>query len=234
MGAVNTTYTFATTDVITSTRMNNIIDQTTMTSDAILGTTLEVASGKLKIRSQGITSNEMASNSVTTSAIANGAVTQAKTSNCLVPTGAVMAFAMNVTPTGWMVCNGTLHSRTTYAALFEAIGTLYGAGDGSTTFALPDLRGYFVRGFGGASGDFGVQQDDAFENFTGTIQIDAFILPTGAFNTDSTTRGEFINTTGVPGPTGSAVKVELDPSTVARTSTETRPKNIPMRYCIKI
>ena len=77
MGAVNTTYTFATTDVVTSTRMNNIIDQTTMTSDAILGTTLEVASGKLKIRSQGITSNELSSGSVTSNAIANGTIVNA-------------------------------------------------------------------------------------------------------------------------------------------------------------
>jgi hypothetical protein len=75
MGAVNTTYTFTANDTITSTKMNNIIDQTTMTSDAIFGTTLEVASGKLKVRSQGITSNELAADSVTSAKIANGAVT---------------------------------------------------------------------------------------------------------------------------------------------------------------
>ena len=69
MGAVNTTYTFTATDAITSTKMNNIIDETTITNDAIFGTTLEVADGKLKIRSQGITSNELASQSVTQSAI---------------------------------------------------------------------------------------------------------------------------------------------------------------------
>ena len=78
MGAVDTTYTFTATDTITSTKMNNIIDQTTITGDAILGTTLEVASGKLKIRSQGITSNEMAANSITSTQIVGGAVTTAK------------------------------------------------------------------------------------------------------------------------------------------------------------
>jgi hypothetical protein len=78
MGAVDTTYTFTATDTITSAKMNNIIDQTTMTSSAIIGTTLEVASGQLKVRSQGITSNEMGTSSVTTDAIANGAVTPAK------------------------------------------------------------------------------------------------------------------------------------------------------------
>jgi hypothetical protein len=80
MGAVDTTYTFTATDTITSAKMNNIIDQTTITTDAIIGTTLDVASGKLKIRSSGITSNEMGSSSVTTSAIADGAVTPAKLS----------------------------------------------------------------------------------------------------------------------------------------------------------
>lgn len=80
MGAVNTTYTFAATDTITSTKMNNIIDETTMTGDAILGTTLEVASGKLKVRSQGITSNELASNAVTSTQITDGAVTSGKLS----------------------------------------------------------------------------------------------------------------------------------------------------------
>jgi hypothetical protein len=81
MGAVNTTYTFTATDTITSTKMNNIIDETTMTSDAIIGTTLEVASGKLKIRSAGITSNEIGANSVTTTTIVDGAITPAKLSN---------------------------------------------------------------------------------------------------------------------------------------------------------
>ena len=66
MGAVNTTYTFTATDTITSAKMNNIIDETTITADAISGTTLEVTgTGKLKIRSQGITSNELAAGAVT-------------------------------------------------------------------------------------------------------------------------------------------------------------------------
>ena len=72
MGVVNTTYTFSATDTITSAKMNNIIDQTTITGDAITGTTLEVTgTGKLKIRQQGITSNELATNSVTTTQIAS-------------------------------------------------------------------------------------------------------------------------------------------------------------------
>lgn len=62
-----------------------------------------------------------------------------------VPTGVVATFAMNSAPTGWLKANGAAISRTTYATLFAAIGTTFGVGDGSTTFNLPDLRGYFSR-----------------------------------------------------------------------------------------
>ena len=62
------------------------------------------------------------------------------------PAGAVLHFAMAVAPSGWKVCNGQAVSRVTYAALFATLDTLYGAGDGSTTFNLPDLRGEFIRG----------------------------------------------------------------------------------------
>jgi microcystin-dependent protein len=64
-----------------------------------------------------------------------------------VPAGAINYFAMSTAPTGYLKANGAAVSRTTYAALFSAIGTTYGAGDGSTTFTLPDLRGEFVRGW---------------------------------------------------------------------------------------
>jgi microcystin-dependent protein len=62
-----------------------------------------------------------------------------------VPTGAVMDFAMATAPTGWLACDGQAISRTTYAALFTAIGTTWGVGDGSTTFNVPPLQSYFRR-----------------------------------------------------------------------------------------
>lgn len=62
------------------------------------------------------------------------------------PSGAVMAYAGITEPTGWLFARGQAVSRATYADLFAAIGTTYGAGDGSTTFALPDLRGHVVAG----------------------------------------------------------------------------------------
>ena len=63
-----------------------------------------------------------------------------------IPPGAIMAFATNSTPKGWLLCNGTAVSRTDYAELFAAIGTTYGSGNGSTTFNLPNLQGKMPLG----------------------------------------------------------------------------------------
>lgn len=63
------------------------------------------------------------------------------------PPGTVIYFAGLVPPNGFLKCNGAQVSRATYAGIFAAIGTTYGAGNGSTTFNLPDLRGEFIRGY---------------------------------------------------------------------------------------
>ena len=60
--------------------------------------------------------------------------------------GAVVAFAGSTTPDGWLLCDGSAVSRTTYAALYAVIGTTYGSGDGSTTFNLPNLTDKFIQG----------------------------------------------------------------------------------------
>jgi len=65
--------------------------------------------------------------------------------------GSLKAFAM-APPTGWLDCNGAAVSRTTYANLFTAIGTVWGVGDGSTTFNLPDFRGRTIIGVGTGTG----------------------------------------------------------------------------------
>jgi microcystin-dependent protein len=67
------------------------------------------------------------------------------------PSGSIAAFAGSTAPNGWLLCDGTAISRTTYADLFTAIGTQYGGGDGSTTFNLPDLRGRVPVGKGSNS-----------------------------------------------------------------------------------
>ena len=66
------------------------------------------------------------------------------------PAGIIEIYAGATAPAGYLECDGSAVSRTTYAALYAAIGTTYGAGDGSTTFALPDLRRRVVVGVGGA------------------------------------------------------------------------------------
>lgn len=64
----------------------------------------------------------------------------------VVPTGMVAPFAGADAPEGWLPCDGRAVSRTDYAALFAVLGTVHGAGDGATTFALPDLRGRVAAG----------------------------------------------------------------------------------------
>ena len=212
MGAVDTTYTFTTTDTITSSKMNNIIDQTTITTDAIIGTTLDVASGKLKVRAAGITANEIAAGQITP-ALTNFA-------SSLLPAGAVMAFAMNTAPSGWLAADGSSVSTSgVNAALFAAINYTYGGSGGS--FNLPDLRGYFVRGSGTnsdgtVSGGFGNKQADEFKAHTHTViqTIDQ--------------NGGFDSGAGRPRYGGSST------NTGSTGGTETRPRNIAMLYCIKL
>src|SRR5215475_146121 len=71
-----------------------------------------------------------------------------------IPAGLIWIYAGPAAsmPAGWYLCDGSLQNRTTDAALFTAIGTTYGAGDGSTTFALPDCRGRVVAMLDGTAG----------------------------------------------------------------------------------
>jgi len=73
-------------------------------------------------------------------------------SNAGVPTGSEITWATATLPTGWLEENGAAISRSTYSALFAVIGTEYGAGDGSSTFNLPDARGEFIRGWDHGAG----------------------------------------------------------------------------------
>jgi len=63
------------------------------------------------------------------------------------PTGAIITWTVAAAPSGYLVCDGDTIEREAYAALFTVIGTLYGEGDGSTTFGIPDLRGKYQAGF---------------------------------------------------------------------------------------
>lgn len=140
--------------------------------------------------------------------------------------GSVSAFAMPTPPTGWLVCDGSAISRTEYADLFAAIGTVWGAGDDVTTFNLPDLRGEFVRGFDAGRG---VDAGRAFASSQG----DEFRLH------DHTAIGASLNA-GVPyttiGGEGIWPNGNVDPDrykTSEEGGNETRPRNVAMTYAIK-
>ena len=92
----------------------------------------------------------IADSAVTSAKIADGTIVLADLAAALqeflVPVGSINAWSTNTAPTGWQLCDGTAVSRTTYAALFAVIGETYGAGDGSTTFNLPNLKGRAIVG----------------------------------------------------------------------------------------
>ena len=145
--------------------------------------------------------------------------------NGSVPPGAVMHFAMNSPPTGWLRANGAAVSRTTFAALFTAIGTTYGAGDGSTTFNLPDLRGEFIRGFDDGRGvdtgrNLGSAQAHQMQShnhaITTTGSGGGTLAVSTAFHANAATRTGFLASAG-----GTS------------NGSENRPRNIAMLACIK-
>lgn len=72
----------------------------------------------------------------------------------VVPPGAVFPYAGSSAPSGYLLCDGSAVSRTTYAALFAVVGTTYGAGNGTTTFNVPDLKGKMVAGYKSSETEF--------------------------------------------------------------------------------
>lgn len=72
-----------------------------------------------------------------------------------VPPGVVFPYCGSTAPTGFLLCDGAEISRTTYQRLFDAIGTAYGVGNGSTTFNIPDLRGRVPLGLDNMGSDAG-------------------------------------------------------------------------------
>lgn len=94
------------------------------------------------------------------------------------PTGTIIAFAGNTLPDGYLLCDGSKVSRTTYKKLFDVIGTTYGAGDGSTTFTLPNLIDRFLEGSSAA----GKYRAAGLPNIQGEIAGNYNSgVPTGAF-----------------------------------------------------
>jgi hypothetical protein len=154
--------------------------------------------------------------------------------------GMVVALAANTAPDGFLLCNGTAVSRTQYAALFAAIGTTYGAGDGSTTFNLPDMRDAFIRGAGGSKGAaLGTKQLDAAPNITGYV-AEIVLRKTGGEGGSLWKSGGNANAdvAGTDGAHGGYREISLDASRSSasygrNSTTEVRPTNYSMYYYIK-
>ena len=161
--------------------------------------------------------------------------------NVSVPAGTVIYTLQNAAPEGYIKANGATISRTAYADLFASIGVYYGAGDGSTTFVIPDLRGEFLRAWDDGRGidsgrSYGTSQGFAQQNITGEwwdenntvgthgLGAEGAVSPQNR-TTNSTYRQQIEAATG-----GKAV---LDASTQITTASEVRPRNIALLACIK-
>lgn len=107
-----------------------------------------------------------------------------KSNSNSVAAGTVIAFAAKIIPNGYLLCNGAAVSRSSYAKLFQAIGTTYGRGDGSTTFNLPNLNHRFVEGTVTAN-NVGTTKSAGLPNITGKVMLGNYPLLTsnheGAF-----------------------------------------------------
>jgi len=146
------------------------IKPTAADASVITATLADDAVTNAKIADDAVNADSVVDNSIGAAAInidGNGTSGQAVVSDGdgsfsyqsnIVPSGALMPYAGASAPTGFLLCDGSAVSRSTYATLFAALdnGNIYGAGDGSSTFNLPDLRGRVVAGqddMGGSSAD---------------------------------------------------------------------------------
>ena len=129
----------------------------------------------------------------------------------VIPIGVVQMWTTDTAPDGWLLCYGQAVSRTTYAGLYNVIGTTYGAGDASTTFNVPDMRGRFPLGqddMGGTSADRVVDTDadtlggvdgDELKDISHTHEhahthdVDIASFNTGLSDTDATASGRRFN-----------------------------------------
>ena len=140
-------------------------------------------------------------------------------------TGTVIFYAANTAPSGFLKANGAAVSRTTYADLFSAIGTTFGVGDGSTTFAVPDLRGYFPRGWA----DDG--STDSGRSF-GTTQA-ATTLGAEPVGDDKAIGNRTSNSDGTDGTITIIKGASSSGDTTSATRQKFRPVNIALLACIK-
>lgn len=176
----------------------------------------------------------------------------------VIPPATVQAYMGVTAPAGWLSCDGSAVSRTTYANLYAIIANRCGSGDGSTTFNLPDLRGQFLRGVDGGAGrdpDTGARTAMNVGGNTGdnvgSVQaqgtkpngLAAVVTDPGHLHTISRNGGNNVSLTGGGGGnfydgSGSTPKLSTDSATTGITvaingDTETRPINAYVNFIIK-
>ena len=159
------------------------------------------------------------------------------------PAGTVIYSARSTAPTGYLKANGAAVSRSTYATLFAAIGTVYGAGDGSTTFNVPELRGEFARGLDDGRGidtsrALGSAQAQSYQSHNHSVTDPGH---SHSFNSNGSNLAGRINPgisnafagNGI-GDVSFAINTNTTGITVDNSgSTETRPRNVALLACIK-
>jgi microcystin-dependent protein len=159
--------------------------------------------------------------------------------------GVIHPYGSATAPTGWLLCNGQAVSRTTYAALFNVIGTAFGVGNGTTTFNVPDFQGRFLRGVANGTGrdpDVGSRgaNGNGQTNAVGSTQSDA--MQGHLHGPESGTSGYVVNGSsgwavigggGQNFGTNTGSPVTDGSHGTPRTSTESRPANIYVNYIIK-
>jgi phage-related tail fiber protein len=151
-----------------------------------------------------------------------------------VPVGTVIYYSANTPPTNFIKANGDAVSRTTYSDLFTVIGTTYGAGDGSTTFNVPDLRGEFMRGWDDSRGIdnsrvFGSSQVDAIKDHEHRV-FRASVHGSSNIHYSNLYRGYGYNDFGTSSVANSG---RSGPLYSGGGYSETRPRNIALLACIK-
>lgn len=153
--------------------------------------------------------------------------------------GTLIQYAGTTAPSGYLFCDGAAVSRATYANLFSAISTTWGAGNGSTTFNVPDLRGYFARGSGtnadGTVGtSVGAKQSDLVGQHDHTItdpgHTHTYTAPKNAFLGGATNYAYTSTETGTTSKVTTGITINNSGTGIG---TETRPKNQGVLYCIK-
>ena len=148
-----------------------------------------------------------------------------------VPTGMVMPYANATEPSGWLECDGAAVSRTTYSTLFAVISDDYGAGDGSSTFNLPDLRGEFIRGYAHGSAN---DPDRASRSNRGDGTTGDAVGTKQGFEVQSHAHSYSRAAQNNRADGGSSSMTNYSNQTTGATGgNETRPRNVQLMFCIK-